>query len=65
MRFRIEGAKSDPSMYMGLYNSPTGTSQVLVKRTIYWVLPTLSNSGIITIIWLYLALKRTPKIDCY
>ena len=29
------------------------------------VLPPLSNSWIITIIWLYIALDRTPNIDCY
>ena len=29
-----------------------------------WVLP-LSNSWIINIIWLYIALNRTPNIDCY
>ena len=30
-----------------------------------WVLPPLSNSWIIVIIWLYIALNRTPNIDCY
>ena len=30
-----------------------------------WVLPPLSNSGIISIIWLYIALNRTPNIDRY
>ena len=25
----------------------------------------LSNSWIIVIIWLYIALSRTPNIDCY
>ena len=30
-----------------------------------WVLPPLSNSWIIIIIWLYIALNRTPNIDCY
>ena len=30
-----------------------------------WVLPPLSNSWIISIIWLYIALNRTPNIDCY
>ena len=30
-----------------------------------WVLPPLSNSWIIRIIWLYIALTRTPNIDCY
>ena len=30
-----------------------------------WVLPPLSNSWIILIIWLYITLKRTPNIDCY
>ena len=32
---------------------------------ILWILPPLSNSWIITIIWLYIALNRTPNIDCY
>ena len=30
-----------------------------------WVLPPLSNSWIIIIIWLYVALHRTPNVDCY
>ena len=30
-----------------------------------WVLPPLSNSWIILIVWLYIALNRTPSIDCY
>ena len=30
-----------------------------------WVLPPLSNSWIIVIIRLYIALNRTPNIDCY
>ena len=30
-----------------------------------WVLPPVSNSWIISIIWLYIALNRTPNIDCY
>ena len=29
------------------------------------VLPTLSNSWILNIIWLYIALNRTPNVDCY
>ena len=32
---------------------------------IAWVLPPLSNSWIIILIWLYIALNRTPNIDCY
>ena len=32
---------------------------------IAWVLPPLSNSWIIVIIWLYVALNRTPNVDCY
>ena len=27
--------------------------------------PSLSNSWIISIIWLFIALNRTPNIDCY
>ena len=30
-----------------------------------WVLPPLSNSWIILIIWCYIALNRTPNIHCY
>ena len=30
-----------------------------------WALPPLSNSWITIIIWLYIALNRTPNIDCY
>ena len=30
-----------------------------------WILPPLSNSWIIIIIWLYIAFNRTPNIDCY
>ena len=30
-----------------------------------WVLPPLSNSWIIFIVWLYIALNKTPNIDCY
>ena len=30
-----------------------------------WVLSPLSNSWITNIIWLYIALDRTPNIDCY
>ena len=32
---------------------------------LHWVLLPLSNSGIIIIIWLYIALNRTPNTDCY
>ena len=30
-----------------------------------WVLPPFSNSWIINIIWVYIALNGTPNIDCY
>ena len=30
-----------------------------------WILPPLSNSWIIITVWLYIALNRTPNIDCY
>ena len=34
---------------------------------LYWVLPPLSNSWILSIfiMGLYIALNRTPNIDCY
>ena len=31
----------------------------------FWVLPPLGNSWIVIILWLYIALNRTPNIDCY
>ena len=34
-------------------------------RGLGWVLPPLSTSWIINIIWLYIALNRTPNTDCY
>ena len=33
--------------------------------TIPWILPPLSNSWIINMIWLYIVLNRTPNVDCY
>ena len=30
-----------------------------------WVLPSLTNTWIIVIVGLYMALQRTPNIDCY
>ena len=30
-----------------------------------WVLPPLSNSWVMIIVWVYIALSRTPNIDCY
>ena len=38
---------------------------VCIGNCITWVLPPLSNSWITTLIWLYIALNRTPYIDCY
>ena len=32
---------------------------------IAWILPPLSNSWVINIIWSYIARNRTPNIDCY
>ena len=34
-------------------------------KGIGWVLSPLSNSWIMIIIWLYIALNRTTNIDCY
>ena len=41
------------------------TILVLGFRGLDWVLPPLTNSWIINRIWLYIALNRTPNIDCY
>ena len=38
----------------------------LETRGVSWILPPLSSSWIIIrIIWLHIALNRTPYIDCY
>ena len=55
--------KGEDEMETGLYGSLCslyGTSYI-----IDWVLPPLSNNWIIVLIWLYMALNRTPNIDCY
>ena len=47
---------------------PTDAVENLFLKTLNpkpWVLPPLSNSWIIIILWLYIALDRTPNIDCY
>ena len=36
-----------------------------IRKDLGWVLPPLSSSWIIIIIWFYIALNRTPNIDCY
>ena len=49
-------------------NSQTvkATQQLMLRNTTpNWILPPLSNSWVILIIWLYIALNRTPNIDCY
>ena len=38
---------------------------LLVRYVLGWILPPLRNSWTINIIWLYLALNRTPNMDCY
>ena len=35
------------------------------RKPLAWVLPLLTNNWIISTIWLYIALNRTPNIDCY
>ena len=37
----------------------------MISEVMRWVLPPLSSSWIIIIIWLYIALNRTPNVDCY
>ena len=43
---------------------PLGDGAGCMSNT-FWVLPRLRHSWIIVIIWLYIALNRTPNIDCY
>ena len=43
----------------------TDGDRVFLRKGIGWVLPPLSNSWIIPVIWLYIALNRTPNKDCY
>ena len=61
-------------MVTRLFIGPTGNRQCVRTDPVYplqlarissWVLPPLSNSWIIIIVWLYIALNRTPNIDCY
>ena len=36
-----------------------------IKKGLGWILPPLRSSWIIFIIRLYIALNRTPNMDCY
>ena len=45
--------------------TPTAYPFIPHKKGLGWVLPPLSNSWMIFIVWLYIALNRTPNIDCY
>ena len=49
--------------YIGIMEKKMETVGIMV--VVFWVLPPLSNSWIISTIWLYIALNGTPNIDCY
>ena len=57
--FFLEGVAGSPHFGEELCSADAFTVYPL------WVLPPLSNSWIIVIIWLYVALNGTPNIDCY
>ena len=50
---------------MRTYATATPRWEISSINGITWVLPPLSNSWIIIIVWLYIALNRTLNIDCY
>ena len=50
---------------MYLHRGQHGTLCSAFLGGLGWVLPPLSNSWIIIILWVYIALNRTPNIDCY
>ena len=43
----------------------SGAIWACTEGNIDWVLPPLSNSWIMNIIWLYKALNRNPNMNCY
>ena len=47
--------------------SPSATWQgnVGLLNIILWILPPLSNRWILLLKWLYIAINRTPNINCY
>ena len=54
-----------PDMLGNSQTQPQGLASTWPYSPRAWVLPPLSNSWIISIIGLYIALNRTPNIDCY
>ena len=72
-QFRFQAAGF--GAYLGVYRaqrveafsalSPTSNKMRNALSPKPWVLPPLRNSWRISIIWLYIALTRTPNIDCY
>ena len=64
---RLHGAGSDSS---GVQARDRDLRNLLTraytrKTSLAWILPPLSTSRIINIVWLYIALSRTPNMDCY
>ena len=56
-----------PAAWKRLPSVGEGTRQreIWVLNPKPWILPPLSNSGMIINIWLYIALNGSPNIDCY
>ena len=59
------GCRKTPQLMALLVQKKALAGESLLMVIIVSVLPRLSNSWIIIIIWLYIALNRTPNIDCY
>ena len=69
---QLHGKNADPSLIhpIPLIGIIVGILILRAEGAYYswvyiWVLPPFSHSWIIIIIWLYIALNRTPNIDCY
>ena len=71
----MEGRTSNPkargtAYHLGFGGGGSGLRVYGIKPQEYkcligWILPPPSNSWIIIITWLYIALNRTPNIDCH
>ena len=60
------GGVAPPTHHCLEHSSNTHRQVVLdCRMPMNWVLPPLSNSWMINITWVYIALNRSPNIDCY
>ena len=58
--------KSSSAPTVAIIHTRIAVCRMTTSSTVMiWVLPPLSDRRIISMIWLYIALNRTPNIDCY